>query len=82
MLSDVVDSFTYAFRPPLLVLYLVVLVGQFLRSVQLPIPIGRGTVRSVVHFPLRLGGLVLVLGGVVGVLHYVVSDVAGDITGA
>jgi hypothetical protein len=82
MLSDAVDSFTYAFRPPLLVLYLAVLVGQFLRSVQLPIPIGRGVVQSVVHLPFRLGGLVLVLGGVVGVLHYVVSDVAGDTTGA
>jgi hypothetical protein len=80
MVSDALDSFAYAFRPPLLVLYLAVLLGQFLRSVQLPVPIGRGVIRSAVHLPLRLGGLVLVFGGVVGVLHYVVSDVAGRST--
>ena len=82
MLSDAFDSFTYAFRPSLLVLYLVVLVGQFLRwlSGQLPFPARNTLVRDLLGVPLELGGVVLVAGGVVGVLHYVVSDVAGRST--
>jgi len=79
MVSDAVDSFTYAFDENLVVLYLVVFVGQVLRWVpgQVPLPIRYDLLRSLFGLPFRLAGIVLVVGGVVGILHYVVSDVAG-----
>jgi len=79
MVSDALDSFTYAFDENLLVLYLAVLVGQAFRWVpgQVPLPIHNGLLRSLFALPFRLAGLVLVVGGVVGILHYVVSDVTG-----
>jgi|GEM_PF-1784759 len=79
MVSDAVDSFTYAFDENLLVLYLVVFVGQVLRWVpgQVPLPIRNGLLRYVFGLPFRLAGTVLVVGGAVGILHYVVSDVTG-----
>jgi len=79
MVSDAVDSFTYAFDENLLVLYLAVFLGQVLRWVpgQTPLPIHNGLLRSLFGLPFRLAGIVLVVGGVVGILHYVVSDVTG-----
>ncbi|PSP89710.1 hypothetical protein BRC78_05540 [Halobacteriales archaeon QH_8_68_33] len=77
MVSDAIDSFTYAFDENLVVLYLTVLLGQFLRWLpgQVPLPVRGGILRDVFGLPLRLAGLVLMIGGLVGILHYVVKDV-------
>jgi len=79
MVSDGIDSFTYAFDENLVVLYLAVLLGQVFRWIpgQVPLPIHSGLLRTLFGLPFRLAGVVLVVGGVVGILHYVVSDVAG-----
>ena len=82
MVSDAIDSFTYAFDENLVVLYLTVLLGQFLRWLpgQVPLLFRGGILRALFGLPLRLAGLVLVVGGLVGILHYVVSDVTGGST--
>ena len=79
MVSDAVDSFTYAFDQNLIVLYLAVFLGQLLRWVagNAPLPIRNGLLRTLFGLPFRLAGTVLVVGGVVGILHYVVRDVTG-----
>ncbi|MFC7141420.1 hypothetical protein ACFQMA_16470 [Halosimplex aquaticum] len=78
MLSNAVQSFRYAFRRELLALYAAVVVGQWIMDlsnvVLAVVPFLPRFVRRVLSWPIFLLGLALVVGGVVGVLHRVVSD--------
>jgi hypothetical protein len=80
MPSDAVESFTYAFDRDLLALYGAAVLGWWLMDqrmvLPIPIPVAREFVGTLVSLPFYLAGLALFVGGVVGVLHRVVTDVA------
>jgi len=78
--SDAVESFTHAFGRDLLPLYGAAVLGWWLmdRTILLPVPIpvAREFVQTLVSLPFYLAGLALFVGGVVGVLHRVVTDLS------
>lgn len=61
-----VDSFRYALNWELIKLYVTIIFGQFV--------IAFSQNFGIIGIPIFLCGLVLVFGGIVGVLHRVVSD--------
>jgi hypothetical protein len=73
-----IDSFRYAFRPELVVLYATILAGRWVMAFSqdglLIVP--RGILRMLVTFPVYILGVALIFGGMVGILHNVLSDVA------
>ncbi|WP_459193094.1 hypothetical protein [Halosimplex sp. J119] len=78
MLSNAAESFRYAFSRDLLALYGAVVVGQWIMDlshiVTALVPFLPRFVERLLSRSIFLLGLALVVGGVVGVLHRVVSD--------
>ena len=76
------DSFRYALNPELAKLYGITVLGYLVavHSQRWFGIVGREPLQSLVELPFLLCGLALFFGGLVGVLHRVVSD-AGRIRG-
>ncbi|WP_436925960.1 hypothetical protein [Halosimplex amylolyticum] len=78
MLSNAVHSFRYAFSRDLLPLYGAVVVGQWIMDISdiatAILPFLPRFVERLLSWPIFLLGLALVVGGLVGILHRVVTD--------
>ena len=78
MSPTAIDSLRYAFRRNLVFLYVAILAGRWVMAFSQDgfhiVP--RGILRTLVTFPVYVLGVALVIGGVVGVLHNVLSDLA------
>lgn len=74
------DSFRYALRQELLILYTLILGGSWLQDVSHDIVIANFGIfhpdflDNLVQLPIRLVGFILVVGGSVGVIHNVLTD--------
>jgi hypothetical protein len=72
------ESVRYALQPELLMLYVMSLVGwqlvEFSQSFSLPIAGGFRTVEALSSLPLTVSGMILLIGGVVGIVHYILED--------
>ncbi|WP_117592862.1 hypothetical protein [Haloprofundus halophilus] len=70
------DSFRYAFRRELILLYVAIFAGRWVMAFSQDglFIIPRGILRTLITFPIYVLGLALVVGGAVGVFHHIISD--------
>ena len=74
--SPAVDSFRYALNPELVKLYVVTGLGWYIIDISQEVffIIPNQTIETLVSSVASLCGLILFLGGLVGVIHQVLSD--------
>lgn len=74
--GSAVDSLRFALGPELIKLYVVIALGWFIIDFSRHgfVIIENPFLRSLISLPIYLCGLALVVGGLVGVLHRVLSD--------